>query len=100
MITTRRFWIVVRDRAIRTAAQFALYSLGLGVAAAPIDDTTAALVTELLVGDLGTVARTLVTSAAGGALVSVLTSLAFTPPVEVEGAGPDDLPARPRHVEA
>ena len=63
MIYRRQFWAVAFDRAIRTAAQAALLTIGA--------DRLDAFAADW---------RTIASMAVGGAVLSLLTSIAITPP--------------------
>ena len=69
---TLEFWRGVAERGIKSGAQFALLTLGVGLTAGTVDGETAQVVNAFAVNFV-----TLGGAFLGGVLVSALTSLAF-----------------------
>ncbi|QEP08725.1 holin [Glutamicibacter sp. ZJUTW] len=73
MLWTKEFWKGVAERGIKTGAQFALLTLGVGVTAGTVDGEAAQVINAFAVDFV-----TLGGAFLGGVLVSVLTSLVFS----------------------
>lgn len=69
---TLEFWRGVAERGIKSGAQFALLTLGVGLTAGTVDGETAQVINAFTVNFV-----TLGGAFAGGVLVSALTSLAL-----------------------
>lgn len=83
MIFTLAFWKGALDRALRSGAQFVLLVLGVGVAAGGVDNETAQTINAFALDY-----KALGGAFLGGALMSVVTSVAF--PGNVPNDAPDD----------
>lgn len=70
---TIAFWKGATERAVKSGAQFALLTLGVGVTAGAVDGETAQVINAFAVNF-----ATLGGAFLGGVLVSALTSLAFS----------------------
>jgi hypothetical protein len=75
------FWRGAAERALKSGAQFALLTLGVGVVAGGVDGETAQVINAFTINFF-----TLGGAFLGGGLVSVLTSLAIPGPVP-DGTG-------------
>lgn len=73
MLFTTAFWKGAAERALKSGAQFALLTLGVGLTAGTVDGETAQVINAFTV-NLATLGGTFL----GGALVSVLTSITFS----------------------
>lgn len=69
---TKKFWKGAAERGIKSGAQFALLTLGVGLTAGAVDGETAQVINAFTVNF-----ATLGGAFLGGVLVSALTSLAF-----------------------
>ena len=73
MLFTTAFWKGAAERALKSGAQFALLTLGVGLTAGAVDGETAQVINAFTVNFV-----TLGGTFLGGALVSVLTSITFS----------------------